>query len=241
MAQTQPDVHPVQAHILHDLLYRSEARFAELNTSELKMTNDHFTFHVNKLLADELLEKTDTGAYTLTAKGKEFANRFDTDKKMAFVQQAKIGVLLNVLRVREGKTEYVVHQRLKQPYYGFHGSFTGKIGLGETADEAARRELLEETGLTGEPKFVGVRHKMDYSEEGALLEDKYFFIYVIAEPKGTLIESFKDGRNFWATMEERKKLPDQFPDVEDNFKQIEEQLKTGQIRFQEKKYTVEKF
>ena len=50
---------------------------------------------------------------------------------------------------------------------------------GITPLQAARRELKEETGLEGKLELVGVKHKMDYSQKGNLLEDKYFFVFPI--------------------------------------------------------------
>lgn len=111
------DVHPVQARVLKELLFKKEAGFAELNVLELP--TDHFTFHLKSLVEAELLAKTDKG-YCLTDVGKEFANRFNTDNNnVTYEPQAKLGVLCCGVK-KEGKaTQYLIQQRLKQPFMAF--------------------------------------------------------------------------------------------------------------------------
>lgn len=74
----EPDVHKVQTSILRALLFVPSAGFAALQKTT-DLTSDHFTFHVKKLIDAGMVEKT--GAkYTLTPRGKEYANRMDTDE-----------------------------------------------------------------------------------------------------------------------------------------------------------------
>lgn len=65
-------IHDYQISILRELLFRPEARFRDLN--KVDVTNDHFSFHVNHLIKEGLIKKTN-GKYSLTDEGKEFANR----------------------------------------------------------------------------------------------------------------------------------------------------------------------
>ncbi len=230
------EVHPVQASILRVLMFKPEARFSDLNTENI--SSDHFTFHVKKLLEMELIEKTDAGLYRLTRSGKEFTNRFDTDvKQIVLERQAKIGVSIVCTRERNGKTEYLIQQRLKQPYYGFYGFVTGKVRWGESVHETAARELKEETGFSATLKLAGIEHKMDYSEDGDLLEDKYFFIFKGTSASGGLIEQFEGGRNEWFSREEIRKLEDVFGDLEEVLDVIIE----GAFAFIERKFTVSKY
>lgn len=232
--KTEIDVHSVQAQILRVLLFKPKARFAQLNVEEL--STDHFTFHVKQLVTSGLIRKNDEGSYELTTKGKEFANHFDTDK-VSVEPQAKIGVLI-VATKKEGKVKkYLIQQRLKQPYYGFHGCPGGKVRKGETVFEAAGRELKEETGLEGKLKLKAVKHKMDYSPEGALLEDKFFFLFVAENLSEKLIENFEGGRNLWLTEKEIYKLPKLFKDVAQSIKYA----KGKELQFSEKKYIEEVF
>lgn len=188
---TEIDLHPVQSEILRALLFLPMAKFSQLNLSGL--TNDHFTFHIKKLLENGLVEKVGM-KYTLSTKGKEFANRMDTDTAK-IERQAKLAVLVVGIK-EEGEIKYLVQQRLKQPYFGFHGFVSGKIRWGEKLEEAAKREFREETGLEGKAKLMGVEHKQDV-KDGVILEDKYFYIFRMTETVGELNINFEGGKNTW--------------------------------------------
>jgi 8-oxo-dGTP pyrophosphatase MutT (NUDIX family) len=228
------EIHEVQALILRALLFKQEAKFSELNKN--KLSNDHFNFHVKKLVDDGVIEKTANDLYTLTTIGKEVANRLDTEK-VIFERQAKIGALVVCIKEENRKKLYLIQQRLKQPSFGFHGFMTGKVSWGETLLETASRELMEETGLTADLTLKGIKHKMDYSVEGDLLEDKFFFVFRGDNTKGELVEQFEGGRNMWLTREEILKLPDLFDGVEDNMDIVEK----GSLQFLENKYTLKKY
>ncbi len=196
----EPDVHKVQTSILRALLFAPHAGFAELQkTTEL--TSDHFTFHVKKLMEAGLVEKSDA-KYLLTPRGKEYANRMDTDEN-EIEKQPKVSVALLVERQVDGRREFIVQQRLKQPYYGFYGRLGGKVRWGESFEEAATRELAEETGLTGDFTFSHIFHKRDYRKsDGQLLEDKVFVVMYCDSAAGEMMETFEGGKNFWMTQEE---------------------------------------
>ncbi|OGY56728.1 MAG: hypothetical protein A2Y84_01390, partial [Candidatus Colwellbacteria bacterium RBG_13_48_8] len=224
-------MHQIQFNILRTLLFKEGSRFADLNTD--RISNDHFTFHLKRLVEQGLVEKTKEGLYGLTISGKEYANRLDTDaEKVNVEKQAKIGALIVGVDRSGEKAKYLIQQRLKQPFYGFYGFVSGKIKWGETVYEAARRELEEETGLKGDMALVGIEHKMDYSNEDTLLEDKYFYIFRVENPEGDFIESFEGGKNIWLTKEEISNIPELFDDV----MKVVGVIERGEFTFFEDKY-----
>lgn len=231
--KTEIDIHPVQARILRVLLFKPRARFAELNVE--KLTTDHFTFHVKQMVASGLIHKTNKGDYELTIRGKEFANRLDTEE-INVEPQAKVSVLIVPIKEEKGLRKYLIQQRLKHPYFGFHGFFSGKIRKGETIYETAQRELKEEAGLEGDLVLKAVKHKMDYSPKGELLEDK-FFLFLAGNLKGGFIEKFEGGRNLWLTERQIFKLSKLFKDV----RQTIDFVNKKRLQFSEKKYTEEIF
>lgn len=206
----EPKVHQAQVDILHVLLFKPDAAFAELQKAS-GLTSDHFNFHIKQMLEQDLVAKNTAGKYHLTAKGKEFANRFDTDARVV-ERQPKVAVLLIVER-DDGRV--LAQQRLKQPYYGYWGRATGKIRWGETVLQAAARELMEETGLTADLTFKAVYHKMDYNQEtGEMLEDKLFFVVHGINPRGDLVEEFEGGRNAWMSQAEIKQQEKVFDGID---------------------------
>ena len=191
-------LHPAHVAILQVLLFTPSARFAELQKAS-ELTSDHFNFYLKQLVDEGYVAKDADGAYALTVKGKEFANRFDTDARTV-ERQPKVAVCLAIYN-DQGQT--LIQQRLKQPFYGYWGRPTGKIRWGETILEAAARELMEETGLTATLSFHSVFHKMDYKKQaGDMLEDKIFFVVHGINPQGKLASEFEGGRNEWMTLEQ---------------------------------------
>ncbi len=191
-------LHPAHVAILQVLLFKPNARFKELQKAS-ELTSDHFSFYLKQLLEEDFVGKNKEGAYHLTFKGKEFANRFDTDARQV-ERQPKVAVCLMVRR-KDGKQ--LVQQRLKQPYYGYWGRPTGKIRWGESILDAAARELAEETGLKADLAYEAIYHKTDFNKQtGELLEDKIFFVVTANNPHGILVEEFEGGRNAWMTQEE---------------------------------------
>jgi 8-oxo-dGTP pyrophosphatase MutT (NUDIX family) len=74
----------------------------------------------------------------------------------------ELGLLERVERMRDGRTEYLFQERLKQPYFGYWGLPSGKIRWGETILETALRELKEETGLEADREICGKRCREEF-------------------------------------------------------------------------------
>lgn len=209
----QVDIHQAQTAILRELLFHPNASFAQLR-EPTGLTSDHFNFHITRLLALGFVTKESRGRYKLSPKGKEFANRLDTDKNTV-ERQPKVAVILNVEKQLNGKRHYLFQERLKNPYYGFWGLPTGKITWGEKVIDTAERELLEETNLSADWEVAGIYHELAVIEEsGELIEDKIFFICHGTNPKGKMLVDFEGGHNEWMTKEEALAKKSVFPNFE---------------------------
>lgn len=222
-------IHDAQTAILRELLFRPQAGFAHMQ-KPTGLTSDHFNFHITRLVELGLVAKIGRGQYTLTHKGKEYANKMDTDNN-TIERQPKVAVCLVV---HDGQGRTLMQQRLKQPYYGYWGRPTGKIRWGETIMQAAARELKEETNLEAALTLGGIYHKLDYNEQTKqLLEDKIFFMVYGAGPKGELLVDFEGGRNQWMTDEEILAQERSFVNVKDGTQQPH---RPGGITFTEKDF-----
>lgn len=204
-------IHDFQISILRELLFKPNARFRDIKKVDIE--NDHFSKHLKHLLNEGLIVKQ-SGKYSLSDEGKEFANRIDTDS-LKLERQAKLAIALHAVRKVNGKTEYLVHQRLKEPFFGWYGSHSGKIKWGETPIDCAKREFLEETGLTGEFEHKGIVHYHHFHIDGRLLEDKYFWVFKITDIKGDLIVDVPEGKNIWMTEKEYRSLKNTFATFEE--------------------------
>jgi len=193
------NIHAAQTSILRELLFHPQAGYGTLQ-KPTGLTSDHFNFHMSRLVELGLVEKVARGQYRLTPRGKEYANRLDTDNNTV-ERQPKVAVILAIQRVGAGgRTEFLFQERRKNPYFGFWGLPSGKIRWGETIAEAAAREALEETGLSADFRVAGVYHELTkQTETGELLEDKVFFVVNGVGPDGRLLADFEGGHNEWLT------------------------------------------
>jgi ADP-ribose pyrophosphatase YjhB (NUDIX family) len=194
-------VHSAQTSILRELLFHPEAGYSKLQ-KPTGLSSDHFNFHIARLVELRLVEKVARGKYRLTPRGKEYANRLDTDNS-TIERQPKTAVILALERQnKRGETEYLFQERLKNPYFGFWGLPSGKIRWGETIPECAVRESLEETGLIADFSVAGVYHEhVIQAETHDMLEDKIFFVVRGLNPHGKLQVDFEGGHNEWMTFQ----------------------------------------
>jgi len=179
----------------------------------LDMQSDAFKFHVRKICALGLAEKTTDGAYQLTPKGKEFANKLSRSAKQPR-QQPKVSVLVIARRQNaNNETEYLCQRRLRQPFYGFwSGCIGGPILWGESYEEAANRELRKQTGLQASDFRVALfcRQRDIAQDTEAILEDKLFVIVETTRMQGDLNNSWKGGHNEWLTLAQLAGKPQTF-------------------------------
>jgi len=221
--------------ILRELLFNPNARFTDLNIQGL--SNDHFAYHIKVLIQEEYVTK-ENSKYSLTSKGKEFANMMDTDNT-EIEKQPKVAVIIIATKNINGKKYLLVQERTKEPYFGYYGFITGKIRFGEKVSEAAMRELKEESGLEeGEVLVKRIVHDHVVLEDtGDLVEDKMFYVVLIKNPKGELVDT-KNGKNKWITVERFKNLKKKYYN-EDNIYKISQSK--GDMDFVEKTYFIKEF
>lgn len=199
-------MHKYQNLILKKLLYNKGSRFSELN--KLRITSDHFTFHLKKLIEKGLVIKKDN-LYFLSTQGKEFANRE--------ARQAKLGVALNIYRDDRNGREYLIQKRTKEPFVAWYGTPSGKILFGESPIDSAQRVLKNEVGLMGNFELKGIAHHFRVYKDGTLLEDEYFWVFSVTNTYENLIKRSKGGINYWMTKEEINKIKNifaTFPEME---------------------------
>lgn len=197
MCNTGLKLHYYQRELVEKLALTPMLRFNELLIDGLE--SEHMNYHLKKLVEFDLVAKGKTH-YRLTDAGKDYSNLLDDDSK-APEKQPKTSIIIWGVRKNEaGEIEYLVNRRLRQPYYGKVGRLTGKVRFGEALQQAAERELYEETGLTA--KFYQLQEiyrKMRKREDGAFVQDVLFYIFFVKDFSGTLIEKTPFQENFWVT------------------------------------------
>lgn len=155
----------------------------------------------------------------MSDQGKDYVNALD-DGLTEVEKQQKISVRIWGVRQnpQTGAVEHLLSRRLRQPYLGKVGRIGGKVRFGETLQQAAERELFEETGLIANSYVLErVYHKLRYREDDVFVQDTLFFIFFVTDFVGELIAQTDSEENFWFPVKdyETAKL-DVFDDFEIN-------------------------
>ncbi len=104
-----------------------------------------------------------------------------------------------------GKREYLLILNKKGNATGHWGFPKGHVEEGETEEETAKREILEETGLVADSFSKGFRAVSSYSPAPNVEKDAVYFLFNTKEDGITLQESeVSDFR--WCDFESARKL-----------------------------------
>lgn len=143
-------MHYIQKHILDQLRTVKSKRYAELNNHEIE--SGHFRYHINQLVRDGYVGQVDRGLYVLTPKGEQYVDTLSSKGGNAEIMPKVITYTL----LKDGAS-VLLHNKDKQPYMGLLNMIGGKLHYGETAQQAAIREVYEKTGQTiTEPELQGI-------------------------------------------------------------------------------------
>jgi len=203
-------MHKVQASILKSLRRKKSASFSTL-MKPTGLLSDAFKFHLQKLVQTGYISKLAAGHYSLTPKGKEFANNLD-DEQHAVQKQPKLSVLLVVpRRTTNGKVDYLVQRRQRNPFLGFWGLLSGPVQWGELPEDTAARELRKQTELEATFSVRMFYRQRDYrADTKQLLEDKLFAVVVASGLKGALANTWSGGHNSWVELDEVEKADEKY-------------------------------
>jgi len=123
-----------------------------------------------------------------------------------------VGCLAVVRRIVEGEPRILLVERSVPPGVGKWGFPGGHLELGETIQEAAIRELREETGIVAAP--VSILTAFDFIEKDRGLTQRHFALIAVLcdwrEGEGAPLEDAT--RLGWFTLAEAEAL-DTFPDA----------------------------
>lgn len=188
-------LHEFQKLLLKKLATTPSLRFNELLIAELE--SEHMNYHLKKLVGLGLVKKKNS-IYSLTDAGKDYSSLMDDEVEL-IEKQPKTSVLLHAVRQRaSGDVEHLLSRRLRQPYFGKVGRLTGKVRFGESLQEAAARELYEETGLTAKTMALeAVYHKRRQRPDGTFVQDNLFYRFFVTDFSGALIARTPHQENLW--------------------------------------------
>jgi len=194
--------HEIRNIIIRDLIHKPGMGFNELWKKE--GDSNKFAYHLKVMEEDGLIEKKDN-KYFLAHEGKKQAVFIDgeTGKKPE-------NPLAALLLVVFDSDKILLHERLKEPFYGYFGFAGAKMEFGEKILECAARELKEETNLEADMEIAGLINFTTYNND-KLAYHHVQFVVKCTNPKGTLKKEDREGKYYWVDKEDfmSKKL---FPD-----------------------------
>jgi ADP-ribose pyrophosphatase YjhB (NUDIX family) len=200
--------HHIQKSIILSLASKSPARFSELQPP--RVPNNTFSYHLKKLLDGDYIELTDRG-YTATRKALKLV-AFSNERRTPISSPTTMSMIC----VTNDDDEILLISRENKPFQGWYSMPTGPINLGESLQEAARRELHEKTTLqtTEDLQQVGV---LDYryvdKESGDIFVHVIAFIYTYhyKGDKQALNDAVtKYGQMSWSNLGRSHILPEVF-------------------------------
>jgi len=182
----------IQIQILTKLLRSQGLSYSQARPFDVE--NDLYNYHLQFLVKKGYLEKHNK-IYTLSNKGKKFILNIDSFGRIK--ELFRVSVLPYVVRVHKGKKEILAHKRTRQPYLGDIESVAGRVKLAERIEEAAKRKLMEETGLEADFNFIGIHRKIRRDNNKKIIEDTFYHVLYGENPNGKLIEKNEFGENSW--------------------------------------------
>lgn len=208
------DLHKYQIEILRKLLFFESLSFGGLSIPEVP--GNKLNYHINQLIKLGFITK-ERRNYSLTPKGIEFAGRIDTKAKDIFLQP-KVGVALIVI---DGN-QILLGKRKKEQAKNEIGFFTEKIRIGEEIEEACKRCLQTETGLTSSSfEFVGVQRIVDKKLNFVRL-DVILNLFLVKKTSGELLKHTIESENQWYKVTELSKLENLSKGIIETIKKVED-------------------
>lgn len=169
-------------------------RYAALQPPDIG--SNLFSYHLKALKESGYVIRTGFGTYGLSAAGKRYADGLSLQDLKPRVQP-KIVIFL-ACRDRLGR--WLLMKRRIQPLLDQIGFPYGKLHLGETIAEAAKRELAEKTGLDGELTHRGDGY-LTIREDGKAVSEVFFHLFYGIAPTGYLKSEHKAGEVFWGGLD----------------------------------------
>jgi predicted transcriptional regulator len=198
------EIHPAQLSILRTLRHSNSARYTDLR-HPTALDSDIFKFHLLKLVKQKFIEKQINGEYSLTIKGKEFANNLSKIKP-SVQKQPKLSVAIIASKQTTNGQLYLFQKRYRNPFYGFWGAITGPVQWGQSIEETAKYEFEKQTGLSATYEVKFFHRKTDFNlATDKILEDKLFAIVEAKNLKGVIKNKWSGGFNSWMNLSELEK------------------------------------
>lgn len=145
--------HHIQRRIIEALYKKDVGSFADIRPDNIE--SNQFTYHLKQLIQAGFIQKLGAGKYQLSKRGLAYCDRLSESLDYKIRIQPKIITLFSIHSNKSN--EVLIWQRPHQPYLNLLSHPTGKIHLGESLNEAIKREASEKLGFLP----VKLEHRAD--------------------------------------------------------------------------------
>jgi ADP-ribose pyrophosphatase YjhB (NUDIX family) len=188
--------HHIQRKVMQALLTAPTATYSMLKPKDIE--SNLFLYHVQQLIRAGLVVK-EVKTYRLTEAGKQYLDRANLHT-MTIRTQPKLVVML---AVQNGNGQYLIQERLHQPFLAKKGFLSTKLRLGETLYEAAYRELTDKSNLTANDVDLALRGNtfLRFFDQESGLVTNHIIVYMFSGvSKVSRPEKLREGhsRSFWS-------------------------------------------
>lgn len=130
-------IHHLQRDILDQLAYAEKLRYADLNTH--KLDGNVFTYHLKRLIADNLVQQNTDTSYSLTPTGKTYiVHRYENQDQQAH------SIFLVIIRHED---KLLLRKRRVQPMLDYSGFVHGEPVINEPLEQTIVQRTLHKTGI----------------------------------------------------------------------------------------------
>jgi len=213
-------MHYIQSKILDKLNYTSILRYSQLRP--LKIESNHFAYHLKILVRDGYVVKNDNG-YSLSPKGKFYVDRI-SHISLKVRQQPKI---VTLLEVSNSKNQLAIIKRKNQPFIDMYAHPVGKLHIGESVFDCAKREALEKLGVSD----VKLKHRGNVyiciREQGEVVSHVLAHVFYGQTKMGFPLEEHRALSRHWIDKQQVDSLTPTVP----GFKEIRKMLDSKKNSF----------
>lgn len=164
-------MHMYQKHILDELRQSETLRYSQMQPEGVE--SSHFKYHLNQLLREGLVEQVARGEYRLSVKGQAAVDRLSENRINPHITPKVITYTL-----LHDDSNYYLYRKRKEPYLGTLNMIAGKLHIGETAEQAAVREVKEKVDLDIEAPRLRVVANIRIGSEEQLITHMIAYVFV---------------------------------------------------------------
>ena len=182
-------MHHIQQYVLARLATLGSSRYRDIKPQDVE--GNLFAYHLNHLLKENLIDHKDK-LYRLTASGLRYVGQLSSTTEQPRIQPK----IVTLIACQNDLGQCLLYKRTKEPFLGLEGFPYGKIHLGETIEQAAKRELKEKTGLSATLAHIGEAYVITYKNK-ELISHMLFHVFLAQNYSGELVSRSASGQFFW--------------------------------------------